>query len=281
MAKIAVLLTVFNRRDITLQGLQSLYKAIKFLGEDYELDVYMTDDGSSDGTTEAVSKEFPKVRIVQGNGRLYWNGGMRKAWEQAVKNGEYDAYLWFNDDCHLYEKSLKELVTCAEQYKWKSIIVGSMCDENDPKEVTYGGREKKKRLISPLLDSECACTTFNGNLVLIPKEVFLKLGYNDAIYSHSLGDYDYGYRATECGIDIFIAKGFQGECCRHSKPPVWCNPEKKIGMRIKNYYSPLGNPPREVFAFEMRHFGFLIACFHLFTNHLRLLFPNLWRNSAI
>lgn len=284
MIKTAVILTVYNRREITLQGLRTLYRAIGFLQKkqpeaNYKFDIYMTDDGCTDGTGEAVKKEFPEVHIIQGDGTLYWSGGMRKAWMEASDKGRYDAFLWFNDDCRLYEKSLMDLVTTAEKHKWKSIVVGSMCDDKDHKKATYGGRNRKKVLLPPLTNNECTCTTFNGNLVLIPYVVFLVLGYNDSAYSHSLGDYDYGYRATECGISIYVPKNFQGECSRHSKPPIWCDPNIKLKKRIRNYYSPLGNPPSEVFHFEKKHFGIVIAFIHLLSNHLRLFSPRLWKNS--
>ena len=55
MKRIAVLLTVYNRKEVTLKGLRSLYNAIAFLKnlhpkKDYCFDVYMTDDGCTDGT---------------------------------------------------------------------------------------------------------------------------------------------------------------------------------------------------------------------------------------
>lgn len=80
MINTAVLLTVYNRKNVTLQGLRTLYRAIEFLKKellesDYQLDIYMTDDGYIDGTGEAVRKEFPYVYITQGASSLYWSGG--------------------------------------------------------------------------------------------------------------------------------------------------------------------------------------------------------------
>lgn len=79
MIKTAGLLTVYNRCAVTLKGLSSLYKAIENLGNGYTFDVYMTDDGCTDGTNEAVHEKFPNIHIIQGDGSLFWSGGMRKA----------------------------------------------------------------------------------------------------------------------------------------------------------------------------------------------------------
>lgn len=67
---VAVILTVFNRKEITLSSLNGLYKAIAELGVGYVFDIYMTDDGSSDGTRELVFSRFPNINIIRGNGQL-------------------------------------------------------------------------------------------------------------------------------------------------------------------------------------------------------------------
>ena len=81
-----MLVTVFNRCDITIQGLRRLYVAIAALPGDYFFDVYLTDDGCTDGTPKAVAAEFPDIHIVQGDGSLFWGGGMRLAWKAAVES---------------------------------------------------------------------------------------------------------------------------------------------------------------------------------------------------
>ena len=62
-----------------------------------DLNVYLVDDGSTDGTSEAVKKNFPQVNIIKGDGTLFWNGGMRVAFSKAMES-EHDYYLWLNDD---------------------------------------------------------------------------------------------------------------------------------------------------------------------------------------
>ena len=38
-------------------------------------------------TGAAVREAFPEVRVVEGSGQLYWNGGMRRAFEVAAPGG--------------------------------------------------------------------------------------------------------------------------------------------------------------------------------------------------
>ena len=68
MKSIAVLLTVFNRKDKTLQSLERLYKLLPL--DNIQVDVYLTDDGCTDGTPKAVTEYFPQVNIIHAKGVL-------------------------------------------------------------------------------------------------------------------------------------------------------------------------------------------------------------------
>ena len=61
-----VLFTVFNRKDKTLCCLERLYAQLPIEG--CQLDVFLTDDGCTDGTPGAVAARFPNVSIVRGAG---------------------------------------------------------------------------------------------------------------------------------------------------------------------------------------------------------------------
>ena len=102
MNKTAVLLTCFNRKKHTLTCLNQLF----FLSQ--EIDVYVVDDNSSDGTSAAILEQFPDVHLIKGNGNLFWNRGMHLAWKHASKH-KYDFYLWLNDDVVLYKNCFDEM----------------------------------------------------------------------------------------------------------------------------------------------------------------------------
>src|SRR5687768_10351924 len=78
---IAVLITCVNRRETPPSYLPEL-KAQE-LPPGYSLRIFLTDDGSSDGTGDAVRREFPQVTVLQGDGQQYWVGGTMMAWEAA------------------------------------------------------------------------------------------------------------------------------------------------------------------------------------------------------
>lgn len=273
MKKLAILLAVHNRADCTLRCLSSIYNQN---GADiYEIDIFLTDDASTDRTYELVREKFPDVYIFKGTGNLYWNRGMRYSWEMAVKHNRYDYFLWLNDDTEIFPETISELVNSSLTTNDESIMVGTTISKNNSSQVTYGGRTFKAGLITPA-GGLIKCDYFNGNIVLIPYSVFIKVGYNDNKFHHALGDFDYGLRASKVGITSYVTPSTLGVCEEHEGLPKWCDPIETLSGRWRQFRTPLGHNPEEYFIYEYRHHGLIAAIYHYLTNHLRVFFPSLW-----
>ena len=272
MKYIAILLTVFNRKKETLSCLANLYKQI--LPDKTCIKIYLTDDGCTDGTPEAIHKIYPDVHIIKGDGTLYWNRGMYKAWETASKERQYDYYIWLNDDTFTYPEMISTLLSASQKKEDKAIIVGPTTDAQHI-QPTYGGRLNNGKIPIPN-GTLTSVTHFNGNIVLIPQSVYKVLGNLDYYFTHSKGDFDYGLRALQQGINIFQAEKYLGECELHPTLDKWCNPSISFAKRWNMLHRPNGMPPKETFHFEYRHYGLATAIFHFITIHLRCLFPNIW-----
>ena len=73
---IAVVMTCHNRRETTLRCLEALQRQE---GHDATLALFVTDDGSDDGTAEAIRAQWPDAKVMLGPGDLYWAAGMAGA----------------------------------------------------------------------------------------------------------------------------------------------------------------------------------------------------------
>ena len=281
LKRLAVLMTVHNRRETTLKCLSALESSV-YNQEQYAIDLFITDDGCTDGTAKAVAEAFPLVHLIPGDGNLFWNRGMYKAWESAAHD-DYDYYFWVNDDTLIIKDSLARMLNCSRKRLDEAIIVGSTEASDGSGTITYGGWSGltawKNGILVTDINEEQVCQTMNGNLVLIPQKVFNILGKNDPYYHHSLGDFDYGLRATEKGISIIITPGVCGICDLHEKPSAWMDPSQPIKKRWRCFFSPTGNNPFEYFHFKNRHFGLLSAFLSFGTNFLHFFFPSLWIES--
>lgn len=275
MRTIAVLLTVHNRKEKTLQCLCNLYRQTIPAG--YVIDVYLTDDGCTDGTPEAVKEQFPQVNIVPGDGTLFWNRGMFTAWKKAAETKDYDAYLWLNDDTFLNDGALAILIKTSEEKNSRCVIIGATVDSRTRKTVTYGGRLHGKG-VAPLDGRLQRVDYFNGNIVLVPSVVYHAIGNLDYYFTHSKGDFDYGLRAAKAGIEMYQVGEALGECDEHPALDKWCNPDVPFIQRWKMLHRPNGMPPKETFHLERRYYGIAAAAFHWVTIHVRCMFPVLWKH---
>lgn len=271
MQTIAVLITVFNRKIKTIECLKRIYNQLPV--NLLKVDVYLTDDGCTDGTPEIVQREFPEVIIIKGDGNLYWNRGMFVAWEEAAKK-DYDFYLWLNDDTFILPNFFSTLIEASNNKNNKAIIVGATCSGITNK-ITYGGHLSNGTIPEPKGEL-IKVHYFNGNIVLIPRYVYQKLGNLDYYFSHSKGDFDYGLRASKLGINIYQAGCYLGICERHESLDKWCNPDVPLRQRLKMLNRPNGMPPMETFYFEKKHMGLFIAMFHFCTVYIRCFIPQIW-----
>lgn len=273
MKKLAVLLTVHNRKGKTLDCLERLFASLPVDG--WETEVYMTDDGSTDGTREAVGQRFPEVRIVDGDGNLYWNRGMIVAWKKAVQDGDRDAYLWLNDDTVLFPESLNKILEATAKHP-DAILSGATRSANS-EEITYGGFDRSETLLVP--DGTFRkCHTINGNIVLVPHSAFEKIGYLDHAYTHATGDVDYGLTANEKGVKVLLMPEICGICEANRKTPKWRDPEVPFHKRVRALWHPLAyTRPHEYFHYKRKHWGFGTACLAMCSIALNVTAPDLWK----
>lgn len=268
---IAVLMTVHNRKEKTLACVKNILQQEGL--QNITLQVYLTDDGCTDGTIEAVKEYFPDLIIIKGNGSLFWNRGMNYAWREAAKS-EHDFYLWLNDDTMLKKEAINILIKCAEQTNSQSIIVGSTYASESIPLLTYGGRKRNRKhtLIPPHENHLIECDTFNGNIVLIPRNVFQKVGYNDEYFHHSFGDIEYGLRASKLGLKNYIAPGILGYCKRNNPIPIFRRKNISLFKRYKLLYSPLGYNPKEDYHLNKKFYPLILCILWFIKLHINVLF---------
>lgn len=249
---IAILLTCHNRKEQTIHCLEALHCSNFPIGFDFQ--VYLVDDGSSDGTSNAILEIFPTVNIIKGNGNLYWNQGMRLAWNSALTGVTPDFFLWLNDDTYIDENAVLHLFECYNEYismnSMEAIIVGSCRDRVDQDKYSYGLRKNHVKIIpnGKIQNGNL----LNGNLVLISKAVYTQLGILSNSYTHAMGDHDYGLRALENGIELITSKIYIATCASNIGLPKWCDPKICFLDRWIALHTPLGLNINEYKVFRKR-----------------------------
>lgn len=259
--RLAVIMTSHNRREKTMDCLKAL-SASRYL-VNVELNAVLADDGSTDGTTDAVEQANPWVRVVHGDGSLFWCKGMHRAFETALQQG-FDYYLWLNDDTMLYEDALSRLFDCAVTQRTATdkpvIVVGSTMDEQTG-ELSYGGERRatwwlRTRFVK-IQPGERAqsCESMNGNIVLISAESARLVGNLDPAFEHAMGDTDYALRANKLGVGVWVAPGVHGTCADNAVSHTFKDANLPLTKRWKQMLGRKGLPWRSWWVLTRRHAG--------------------------
>jgi GT2 family glycosyltransferase len=259
---LCALLTCFNRRESTLACLRALQASVGL--ENVQLSAVLVDDGSRDGTASAVREAFDWVQVIEHQGEpLFWCRGMHQALAQA-QLGNHDHYLLLNDDTLLRPDAVARLLACHAElvaaHGQPALVVGSTQDAGDG-HLTYGGQRRTARHrpvnFGRVVPSEVPqrLDTFNGNVVLLPADVVARVGNLDAAYEHAMGDTDYGLRALQAGVGVWLAPGFHGTCSNNAVAGTFTDSALPLRRRWHDMMSRKGLPWRSWLHFTRAHAG--------------------------
>ncbi|MBV8502323.1 MAG: glycosyltransferase family 2 protein [Paucibacter sp.] len=273
--RLCVLMTCFNRREITLRCLEAFERDQGLA----QLAGVMVDDGSRDGTAEAVRERFPWMQVEVNTGEpLFWCRGMHRALQIALTRG-YDNYLLLNDDTVLEPGAITGMLSCAESLRRSEghpvLVCGSTRDALSGL-WTYGGERQRSRWrpVNPVPvppgDVPQRLDTFNGNVVLLPVDVVERLGNLDPVFEHAMGDTDYGLRATRAGVGVWLAPGYQGQCSVNAVAGTFRDLALSPRQRWRLMLGRKGLPWRSWAHFTRRHAGILWPAYFVWP-YLRLL----------
>ena len=267
---VTVILTCFNRKDKTVKCLESLSNNNPRL----DLGFIVVDDHSMDGTVQALldlkkTGNNIEISIIQGDGNLYWAGGMRKGMLAAKSREKSDYYLLVNDDVLFYDFCIEKMIDhCAGK-----VLVGPTCDQKG--NLTYSGIRYTGKGISyekvTMEDTNRSCDTFNANCVLIPGDIFMNNPIIDEHYIHSLGDFDYGLTLKKEGILLQVHDEYVGICESNSSAGTWEDSSLSRMERIRKKEQVKGAPGKQWYYFLKKNFGFYYAWKYSITPYLRIL----------
>lgn len=207
---VAAVVLSYNGREIVLEALASLERLR------YEaLELVLVDNGSTDGTYEAVGDQFPEVtRIrVEENRGISWgiNHGIRYALEHG-----HDYILLLNNDIEASPDLLRELVSVAEEDPGVGCV--------GPKTYYYGERDRlwsaggslrfreavtRERGMNEVDHGQFDHTEdvdyINGCCMLVPSRVMREVGPWDPLYFISVEDADWCMRMRQAGYRCVYA----------------------------------------------------------------------------
>ncbi len=226
--RVEIVTPVHNRREITLQCLRSLARLDR---ENLEIHIVIVDDGSTDGTSEAIGKDFPDVEIVRGNGNFWFTEGTNVGVRAALKHNP-DYVLMINDDQVFDSDSLKYLVETAEKYP-RSVVGSLLLLWDTPHKLfqvapvwnTWQGGWQlwDHQTIWTIPKKPWKVDIIVGNCVLMPVEAIREEGLMNSKRYPNFGDAEYTPRLRKKNWQLLI----------EPRARVFCQPNT-IPKRVTN-----------------------------------------------
>jgi len=207
--RIEVITPVHNRKELTLRCLRSLESADL---SGIELHTIVVDDGSTDGTAEALGREFPHVTVISGDGNLWYTAGTNVGLAAATERGP-DYVLAINNDSEFDPAFLQSMLETAIANPRS--VVGAILVNWDDREsifqvapkwnVWWGGmRHWVKQTIHTIPKRPWEVELIVGNCVLFPAGAIREVGLMDAERLRQYGDAEYTPRMRKAGWKLMI-----------------------------------------------------------------------------
>lgn len=214
--KIVIVIPTFNRNRLLLKLLGQINN--QRVESDINIEIVVVNDGSSDGTSTFIYKQFPNTHIVEGTGNWWYTKSMNEGFKYAEKlNPDY--ILTLNDDIEIDKSYLDTLLKAANKVDKGSIIGSISLTIDKPHKIFFSGvsetnfntysSTKYHALFSEInledLSGLHVTTQLPGRGMLIPFSVLRKLNYFDENFIQYGSDSDFCFTAIENGINIYIS----------------------------------------------------------------------------
>lgn len=197
MPKVSIIVLNWNNYGDTKECLESLAGLIY---PNYE--VIVVDNGSEDGSTRKLQKEFLQYVYIYNSSNLGFTGGNNVGIKYALDRGA-DYVFILNNDMIVEKDFLRPLVEVMQNKK--TGIVGPATYRYPEKEKLYTAGQSRNYWtggVKELKLTESREVESLGGAYLIRKEVIDAIGYFYEPYFLNLDETDYCFRARRAGFRV-------------------------------------------------------------------------------
>jgi GT2 family glycosyltransferase len=190
--RLGVVIVSFNGREVVFRALRTLLSSCAAL-QGVACQVVVVDNASTDGTVEAIRREFPQVSVIASAA----NDGPARGFNQGLRQLHAPNYvLVMHHDVEFATGTLDRMVTYLRQHPSAAGVVASLTDPRGAVQVQrlaivelIPRRTQRPQLIS-FVATTCA---------LVRGEVFFDVGLYDEHFKFQKEDLEWSLRAKRRG----------------------------------------------------------------------------------
>ena len=204
--KVVVILVNYNNSEDTIETIASIKKST------VPVDIVVVDNASIKSDFIELERHVANdMLLLRSESNVGFAGGNNLAIREALENNSYDYFLLLNNDTVIAEDMIEKLLEYSGS---ETIVVPKMLYYASPDIIWYGGgkinrltgraehvdmgvKEKNSKLKIP-----CQTLFATGCCMLIPKNVFKRIGLLDETYFMYCEDTEFCLRANKFGIKI-------------------------------------------------------------------------------
>lgn len=219
MKKVSAIVVNWNGKDILSECLQSLLK------QEYEdLEIWVSDNGSEDGSQSMLKELYPSVHLVE-NGE---NLGFGSAVNRALGKAQGDYFLFLNNDLELAPDCVGQLVDLLESDKEIGAAIPKILYHRDAQEpspndsatinsfgvvVNYTGVSYPNLVGQQDEDGLPLTETACGGIFMFSREVYEQVGGFDEDLFLYHEDHDLSWRIRLGGWKLMVTP--KSVCAHH------------------------------------------------------------------
>jgi GT2 family glycosyltransferase len=206
--RVTAVIPIYNSKNEALAFLESMANVTYA-----NLSITVVDDGSTDGSAQAIAERFPRVKILTGDGNLWWSGATNLGVKDALENAT-DFVLTINNDDVVDPGFIEPLVETV--VKNPRSLVNAIIRDNDERSFisSFGGeiewfvgeiRDRTSRRDHYDPDSLQEGVFLTGNATIVPAEAYREIGmYDQENCPQYIGDAEFSLRARKRGYRLLL-----------------------------------------------------------------------------
>ena len=207
MPQLSIIILTWNQKDTTLRCLKSLEPTESAI----DTELIVVDNGSSDGTREAIKQEFPQAIVIANA----CNVGVAAARNQGIKKASGKYLLLLDNDTIANHTAISAMLTHLNTHPRTAVVACRLVDTDKATQYTCKpypglfikitnvlGLDIRQHHFAPDDEGVLHPTYIIGACQMIPKHVFYSIGLLDQNIFYGPEDADFCLRAVKAGYTV-------------------------------------------------------------------------------